>query len=155
MTEKTTIASPIGNIHIIGGSKGITYINFTTESISYYTPESLQNCVTQLQEYFAGQRKSFDIPLFLQGTPFQKTVWNVLQSIGYGEVTTYKQIAQKIFAPKAYRAVGNANNKNPILILIPCHRVIASNGSLCGYAAGNNRKKWLLDFEKNTTLNII
>lgn len=104
----------------------------------------------QLQEYFQGKRKSFDLPLNPQGTEFQKKVWAELCNIPYSQTRTYKEIAQAIGHPKAARAVGMANNRNPIPIIIPCHRVIGASGSLIGYAYGVEMKKRLLDLESAT-----
>ncbi|WP_078552434.1 methylated-DNA--[protein]-cysteine S-methyltransferase [Bacillus alkalicellulosilyticus] len=109
--------------------------------------DQLRPIVEQLHEYFSGQRASFTIPLDLFGTPFQKCVWNALTEIGYGETRTYKEIAQEIGAPKAVRAVGGANNQNPIPIIIPCHRVIGSNGAMVGYGGGLKKKETLLQIE--------
>lgn len=109
----------------------------------------LHKANTQLKEYFSGDRKDFSLPLNPIGTPFQKKVWKALLSIPYGESRSYKDIAILIDNPKASRAVGMANNKNPISIFIPCHRVIGSNGKLVGYGGGLNIKKHLLDLEKN------
>ena len=102
----------------------------------------------QLQEYFQGKRTNFSFSLELRGTEFQKKVWNVLCQIPYGETRSYKEVAQMIGNEKASRAVGMANNKNPILIAIPCHRVVGSDGKLVGYAGGLDMKKYLLDIEK-------
>ena len=106
------------------------------------------NAANQLQEYFAGKRRVFDLPLEPHGTTFQKQVWQALQEIPYGETRSYREIAESIGNPKAYRAVGSANNKNPIHIVIPCHRVIGSNGAPIGYAAGVQVKEFLLDLEQ-------
>lgn len=104
----------------------------------------------QLEEYIQGKRKSFDIPFSLQGTAFQKKVWHALCQIPYGETRSYQEIAIAVNSPKACRAVGNANNKNPIALIVPCHRVIGSKGDLVGYAGGLAMKKFLLDLEKRT-----
>ena len=109
---------------------------------------------SQLQEYFCGKRKTFDFNYELQGTDFQKKVWNALRDIPYGETRTYKDIAIAIGNPKAYRAVGLANNKNPITIVVPCHRVIGSSGKLVGYAGGLEMKQKLLHLE-NPEKNLI
>ena len=101
----------------------------------------------QLQAYFAGNLKQFDIPLKLEGTDFQKEIWQLLQNIPWGATTSYLQLAQQYGDPKAVRAVGMANNKNPIPIIVPCHRVIGSDGSLVGYAGGLSNKEWLLRHE--------
>ena len=102
----------------------------------------------QLTEYFAGKRKAFDLPIRLNGTPFQQIVWKGLQQIPYGETLSYAGLARQIGREKAARAVGNANNHNPLMIIIPCHRVVASNGEISGYAGGIARKAWLLEKEK-------
>lgn len=102
----------------------------------------------QMSEYFAGKRKAFDLPIRLNGTPFQQIVWKGLQQIPYGETLSYAGLARQIGREKAARAVGNANNHNPLMIIIPCHRVVASNGEISGYAGGIARKAWLLEKEK-------
>ena len=102
----------------------------------------------QLEEYFAGKRKKFDLPLNPRGTDFQLSVWKALQDIPYGKTKSYKQVAEMIGNAKACRAVGMANNKNPIWVVIPCHRVIGTDGTLTGYGGGLNMKKRLLDLEK-------
>ena len=108
----------------------------------------LREAAVQLGEYFEGKRKVFDLPLSFGGTSFQKDDWNALLTIPYGETRSYKQIAEQIGRPKAYRAVGMANNRNPISILIPCHRVIGHDGALVGYGSGLPHKAYLLNLEK-------
>lgn len=108
----------------------------------------IAQCKKELDEFFAGKRKTFDLPLSPKGTEFQRKVWQALQEIPYGETRTYKEIADAAGSPKGFRAVGMANNKNPIAILIPCHRVIGSSGKLVGYAAGVEKKAWLLALEQ-------
>ncbi|MGL4561653.1 MAG: methylated-DNA--[protein]-cysteine S-methyltransferase [Brevinema sp.] len=103
----------------------------------------------ELDEYFSKKRTQFTIPMYVEGTLFQTNVWAALQEIPYGMTLSYQDVALKIHHPKSSRAVGNANNKNPILILIPCHRVIGSSGRLVGYAGGLDKKKWLLAYEQN------
>ena len=103
----------------------------------------------QLSEYLKGERKSFDLPLRMKGTDFQQRVWNALLKIPYGETRSYKQIAEAIGNPKAVRAVGMANNRNPLLIVVPCHRVIGADGKLVGYGAGIEKKEFLLRLEKS------
>ncbi len=115
-------------------------------------PEDAPNALTeavcrQLDEYFAGTRTTFDFPLRLQGTPFQEKVWAALRDIPYGETCSYQQIAQAIGQPKACRAVGMANHRNPIYIVVPCHRVVGANGALTGYGGGLDMKKALLELE--------
>jgi len=114
--------------------------------------ELLKEASRQLAEYLDGFRKTFDLPLNPQGTEFQKKVWNALCDIPYGEIRSYKQIAEAVGNPKASRAVGMANNRNPIMIFIPCHRVIGSNGSLVGYGGGLDMKEKLLSLEKVKTV---
>lgn len=108
----------------------------------------IEKTENQLNEYFAGTRKIFDLPIAFDGTEFQKTVWHALRRIRYGETKTYKEQAEFIGRPKAFRAVGMTDGLNPISIILPCHRVISSAGTLTGYAGGLLAKKWLLDFEK-------
>lgn len=111
----------------------------------------LLKAAKELEEYFKGTRQTFDVPLFLCGTPFQIAVWNALRAIPYGETRSYKQIAQQIGNPNACRAVGMANNRNPIMIMVPCHRVIGQNKSLTGYGGGLPMKEYLLHLEKVNT----
>lgn len=142
--------SPIGLIEISGTDKSITSIYFVDEvSNSQFKPNLyLDNCAKQLDEYFNGTRKEFDLELTPEGTDFQKKVWNELQNIKYGETKSYLQISRLLGDVSAIRAVANANGQNKISIVIPCHRVIGSDGSLTGYAGGLWRKKWLLQHEQ-------
>ncbi len=110
-------------------------------------PHLLSPYVSQLEEYFSGQRRTFDFPLDLRGTGFQISCWQALTAIPYGETRCYADIARAVGKPNAFRAVGMANNRNPIAIIVPCHRVIASNGTLCGYGGGLDIKKTLLELE--------
>ncbi|MCL2720861.1 MAG: methylated-DNA--[protein]-cysteine S-methyltransferase [Treponema sp.] len=123
------------------------FIKKSTELKKLQTP-LIKETIKQLDEYFSGKRKTFDLPLNAQGTEFQKKVWQVLKAIPYGQTCSYEQIAIKTGNPKACRAVGLSNNKNPIVIIIPCHRVIGKNGKLTGYAGGLELKQKLLDLEK-------
>ena len=109
--------------------------------------DTIKEAHQQLTEYLKGERKTFDLPLNLKGTDFQKQVWMALCDIPYGETRSYKQIAEAIGNPKAVRAVGMANNRNPLLIVVPCHRVIGADGKLVGYAAGLDMKEFLLEIE--------
>ena len=120
----------------------------TYEGIKQETP-LINEAYRQLSEYLLGERKRFDLPLNPQGTVFQQQVWKALCDIPYGETRSYKQIAEAIGNPKAVRAVGMANNRNPLLIVVPCHRVIGANGKLVGYAAGIEKKEFLLKLEKS------
>ncbi|GAA4102829.1 methylated-DNA--[protein]-cysteine S-methyltransferase [Actinomadura miaoliensis] len=115
------------------------------------TDEPFATVAEQLKAYFAGELTTFDLPLALHGTPFQLRVWAALQEIPYGETISYGELAQEIGKPTAARAVGLANGRNPISIIVPCHRVIGSTGSLTGYGGGLERKRFLLDFERRTT----
>lgn len=142
----------IGTMGIAEDGCGITNLFFkgetiTGEMIERETP-LLQKAAAQLREYFDGNRKEFDLKLSLSGTEFQLADWKALQTIPYGETCSYKQIAEKIGNPKACRAVGMANNRNPVIIIVPCHRVIGHDGSLVGYGGGLDVKKYLLDLEK-------
>lgn len=110
--------------------------------------EIIKRAHQQLTEYFAGKRKVFDLPIHLEGTEFQQKVWAALQTIPYGETRTYGEIAKQIGSPKASLAVGGANHNNPVMILVPCHRVIGANGSLVGFGGGLDMKEYLLELEK-------
>ena len=142
--------SPIGVIEIVGNSEGVSSILFKDDdslAISESIPKELNDVVTQLQEYFEGKRSTFNVKIAPKGTDFQKRVWNELLNIPFGKTLNYQQIANKLGDPKVIRAAASANGKNPISIIIPCHRVIGSDGSLTGYAGGLHRKKWLLEHE--------
>lgn len=146
--DKGYFKSPMGYIYIEGEKGYITKIQFCDEYIEIKSPDYINECKKQLFEYFNGERKVFDLKLNPKGTEFQKKIWNELIKIPYGETKSYSEIAKNIGNPKACRAVGNANNKNPICICIPCHRVIGKNGSLTGYADGIDKKEYLLNIEK-------
>lgn len=139
--------SKIGNIYITADNESLTGISFY-EQKQTCSNEIIERTIKQLHEYFNAERKIFDLPIKLIGTEFQKKVWLELAKIPYGQTRTYKQIAQAIGNKNASRAVGNANNKNPIAIVIPCHRVIGTNKKLVGYAGGVDKKQFLLDIEK-------
>ncbi|MGI5824367.1 MAG: methylated-DNA--[protein]-cysteine S-methyltransferase [Bacillota bacterium] len=144
--------SPIGTLKICDNGSAVTYINLTDENPGAADDEPSKlgkAAVKQLREYFAGQRKAFDLPLETSGTDFQQKVWQALRSIPYGETRSYKETAEAVGSPKACRAVGMANNKNDILIVIPCHRVIGADGSLVGFGSGLDAKEYLLNLEKN------
>lgn len=133
-------------VHIDGGER---FYEEELEGVTYKETKLLERAKQELVEYAEGRRKSFDLPLAAKGTEFQKKVWDALRSIPYGETRTYKQIAEQVGNPKGCRAVGMANNKNPIGIIVPCHRVIGSDGSLTGYAGGVDIKRRLLELEQN------
>lgn len=141
--------SPIGLIEIKGNEEGILSLFFIEEMECFDdVNEIITKCIHELDEYFKGDRKTFDINLIIKGTEFQNKVWNKLLLIPYGETASYRDIAIQIDNVKAVRAVGSANGKNAISIIIPCHRVIGANGTLTGYAGGVWRKDWLLEHEK-------
>ncbi len=148
--------SPIGILEIITNEDSLVSIHLVDKKkqCSKITPFIMRETYKQLKEYFDGKRLEFDLSLFLEGTEFQKSVWNELLSIPGGEVETYKGIAEKIGNPKASRAIGNANNKNEILIVVPCHRVVGSDGKLSGYREGKDVKEWLLNHEKRILNNM-
>lgn len=141
---------------IIHTEKEILKLNFIFEDKFNFFQETKNSfsykIIKELDEYFSGKRKYFDLPLSYTGTSFQKKVWESLKKIPYGETKTYKEIALEIEKPKSYRAVGLANNKNPLPIFLPCHRVIGTNGKLVGYAGGLELKKKLLKLEKGNKL---
>ncbi len=147
--NKTQIETIVGWLEIIEDNNTIININYIdkpnekNKDISYY----LNKTIVQIEEYFLGKRKIFDLKLKPEGTEFQTEVWKEILNIPFGKTKTYQEIAEKIGDPSGARAVGNANNKNPIPILIPCHRVIGANGSLTGYAGGIDKKNLLLNHE--------
>jgi methylated-DNA-[protein]-cysteine S-methyltransferase len=144
------ITTPIGILEIKASERGITHVIFTESAYEEGMVRSnkiVKNCKQQLEEYFEGKRSTFNFPLAQQGTVFQQAVWACLLNIPFGQVASYQDIANGINNSKAVRAVGAANGKNPIAIIVPCHRIIGSNGSLTGYAGGLERKSWLLKHE--------
>jgi len=147
---QTYYKSPLGTIKIAGTQESILTLDFVEEiqpddeNLSF----CMKECVKQISEYFEGKRKKFYLNLDPRGTEFQRLVWHQLEKIPFGSVVSYSEIAGVIGKPNACRAVGSANGKNPIAIIIPCHRVIGSNGSLTGYGGGLWRKEWLLAHER-------
>lgn len=145
--------SPLGRLLLAEEHDALTCLafgaikNFPDTEICRKDTTLLQAAKLQLMEYFAGNRKTFDLPLAPAGTPFQKKVWEALCTIPYGETKSYQDIAVQIGTPKGCRAVGMANNRNPIAIIVPCHRVIGKNGSMVGYGGGLWIKEWLLNHE--------
>ncbi len=146
---KTYYQSDIGLIEIAGDEKELRSVDFveTSEAPSFEVPTTLQECFRQIEEYFQGKRRAFQLPLRLEGTDFQKKVWQELMKIPFGKTTSYGEIAKAIGNEKAVRAVGQSNHNNPISIIIPCHRVIGRNGGLVGYGGGLWRKERLLRHE--------
>ncbi len=147
--QRQTIRSPIGPLIAAATQTGLVELRFADSEEPRLSAETelLTETARQLQEFFEGTRKAFTIPLELRGTEFQKKVWNAVLKIPYGSTTSYAQIAERIGNPGAVRAVGAANGRNPIAIIVPCHRVIGSDGELCGYGGGLWRKEKLLSIE--------
>lgn len=147
--EECIIHTPLGYAKINGDVDGISSLSIlnSEEKITTIIPEPLEDCVYQLQEYFEDKRETFQLKLNPQGTEFQKKVWNQLQHIPFGKSISYLELSKQLGDSKAIRAVANANGKNAIWIIIPCHRVIGRDGSLTGYAGGLERKQWLLNHE--------
>lgn len=150
--EKIKIATPLGVLKINGNEDGVQSITFTNKKspVTKEIPKVLEECVRQLGEYFEGTRTEFTVKLNPQGTEFQRKAWKSLQEIPFGKTMSYSDQSKILNKPKAIRAVANANGKNLLAILIPCHRIIGSDGSLTGYAWGLERKEWLLNHESNT-----
>lgn len=147
--KKFIYQSPVGNLCICETNEKISHISFFDQTNAEVSETPLiKEAHKQLCEYFDKKRKVFNLPLLLEGTEFQVKVWKALQTIEYGKTASYKEIANIVGSEKAFRAVGNANNKNKIAIVIPCHRVIGSNGSAIGYAGGIEKKMFLLNLEK-------
>lgn len=147
--EQAFVSTPLGIAKLEGDENGLTSIIVlnSDEVTTTVIPEVLEDAVYQLKEYFAGERKVFNLDLNPQGTDFQKKVWKALEAIPYGKTKSYLELSKILGDPKAIRAVAAANGKNPLWIIVPCHRVIGSDGSLTGYAGGLHRKKWLLEHE--------
>ncbi|MDX1543736.1 MAG: methylated-DNA--[protein]-cysteine S-methyltransferase [Christiangramia sp.] len=143
------IKTPLGIAELGGDSAGLSYLKIldTDDPVSKEMPSELKSAADQLASYFEGELKDFDLKLNPKGTDFQKKVWNKLLEIPYGTTTSYLELSRALGDEKAIRAVASANGKNPLWIIVPCHRVIGSDGSLTGYAGGLHRKKWLLDLE--------
>lgn len=152
------INTPLGNLNLVASNKGIAALLWEEDKRKYVYLSGMERADShpllleaqnQIEAYFAGRLQQFKLTLDLQGTPFQQQVWQALLTIPYGETRSYAEIAAQIANPKALRAVGAANGRNPISIIVPCHRVIAANKALCGFAGGLAAKAYLLDLEKN------
>jgi len=145
-----TLETPIGTITLFGNNSYLQEVHFKkikTDAKKAPIKSPVGLAKKQLAEYFKGKRVVFDVPLSPEGTEFQKKVWKNLQKIPFGKINSYGELADKIGNPKASRAVGGANNKNPIPLFIPCHRIVGASGDLVGFAPGLGAKRWLLDFE--------
>jgi methylated-DNA-[protein]-cysteine S-methyltransferase len=155
MTTWTTVyASPIGPLTLYANEKGLSGLHFEGSRLPASVEPRHENrgrfraVIEQLDEYFAGERETFDVPLALAGTPFQMSVWEALRTIPFGQTWSYGELAKTIGNPKGMRAVGLANGKNPVAVIVPCHRVIGADGSLTGFGGGLPRKRFLLELEK-------
>jgi len=154
-TMYTTMASPIGELLLVGDGDTLSglYMQDGRKPRAIATgweesTEPFADVRTQLEEYFAGQRTTFDVPLTAEGAPFEREVWHALEEIPYGETVSYGEIARRIGQPTAARAVGLANGRNPIAVIVPCHRVIGADGTLTGYGGGLECKRLLLELER-------
>jgi O-6-methylguanine DNA methyltransferase len=165
--HSTMVTSPIGPLFLAASGRGLVALEFDARLPGQQTlrpnprdlrtevhfvkfedsPDAMRSYVLELKEYFAGQRREFTFPLDLRGTDFQVACWRALLQIPYGETRTYADIARAVGRPQGFRAVGMANNRNPLAIVVPCHRVIASDGTLCGYGGGLDLKRKLLELE--------
>ena len=145
--------SPIGFLRVTGNDKWVQAVEFCDQPgpDADGAPECLKRACQQLDEYFQGKRRKFEVPLMLRGTAFQKRVWAALRKVPFGRTLSYGGIARSIGRPYSGRAVGGANHRNPVAIIVPCHRVIGHKGSLTGYGGGLWRKRWLLDHEKKAS----
>lgn len=159
-THYATTGSPIGELLVLGDGSAVHSVLMNGDgefdarkSTLTRDQTAYADALAQLAEYFAGERSSFELDLQPAGTEFQQAVWMALREIPFGETRSYGQIAAAVGRPKAARAVGSANNKNPIAVIVPCHRVIGAGGALVGYAGGLERKTWLLDHEAARSAN--
>jgi methylated-DNA-[protein]-cysteine S-methyltransferase len=153
-TFYATMPSPVGQLLLTASGAGLTGVYLPGERRRpepgwEHAPERLGDCAQQLEEYFAGQRRGFDLPLAPPGTPFQRQVWKRLVDVTYATTVSYTELARRVGRPGSVRAVGGANGRNPVCIIVPCHRVVGINGALTGYSAGVEAKRWLLDFERS------
>jgi methylated-DNA-[protein]-cysteine S-methyltransferase len=158
MTTHTVVDSPVGPLTLVARAGVLSGLYMDgqrhlppVESFGVADDSAFTDVISQLEAYFAGQLTDFDLPMAFAGTPFQRRVWDALREIPYGERISYGQLASRIGRPSASRAVGLANGKNPISIIVPCHRVVGSAGSLTGYGGGLERKRHLLDFERRVS----
>jgi O-6-methylguanine DNA methyltransferase len=158
------IDSPIGPLNLAASAIGLVALEFDrgkfppadTKAASWkHSPEAIEPYARELHEYFTGKRRAFTFMLDLRGTPFQISCWRALLQIPYGETRTYADVARSVRKPQAFRAVGMANNRNPIAVVVPCHRVIASDGTLCGYGGGLDIKQKLLELEGARTAALV
>ncbi len=148
------VPSPIGNLLLTSDGEALTGLHMDKNNGFDIDPDweedksAMAPAIEQLSAYFVGELRTFDLKMELEGTPFQKRVWKELQRIPFGKTISYQELARRVGNPKASRAVGSANGKNPVAVIIPCHRVIATGGTLGGYGGGLERKEWLINHEK-------
>ena len=157
--SRGTFTAPFGVLTVVGSDLGIRYVMFDNDAhpkplerlhiSDSEIHESVNDAMNQLEEYFDGSRRDFELPLDLQGTEFQVAAWNALAEIPYGRTASYGQQAASIGRPKAVRAIGGANGRNPVAIVLPCHRIVGADGSLTGFGGGIEVKKWLLEHEQS------
>lgn len=152
MIYQSYLETSVGFLRLLSNGKQLYHVQFQEHNGPEDPDQITEWTKTQLTEYFNGTRTSFNIPLYLDGSKFESRVWNALQEIPYGTTTSYKSLAQQIDHPKAMQAIGSANGRNPIAVIVPCHRVIGHDGDLKGYAGGIERKKWLLKHENSLLL---
>jgi methylated-DNA-[protein]-cysteine S-methyltransferase len=149
------VPGPIGNLLLTSDGSALTGLHmdpgegFTIDPSWEEGDDVLSRTADQLRAYFAGELRQFDLPLALAGTPFQQRVWRELRRVPYGQTISYQELARRVGNPKASRAVGAANGQNPVAVIVPCHRIIASDGTLGGFGGGLERKEWLLNHERN------
>jgi len=148
------MTSRLGPLYLVASAEGLCGVHWDEQAVPFLKDHAetaaashLMEAAEQIQAYLHGERKDFDVPLSLHGTAFQLAVWNELRRIPYGQTISYTELANRVKRPKACRAVGSANGRNPLCVIVPCHRVIASNASLGGYSGGLERKSWLLQLE--------
>lgn len=152
-TRTATVASPLGLLTLVSDGRSLTGLSMEDQHHVPPAPDGMRDdawfapVVAQLEEYFAGRRTAFEVPLGLEGTAFQRRVWEALLAVPYGETVSYGELARRVGVPGAARAVGSANGRNPVALIVPCHRVIGADGSLGGYGGGTARKSYLLGLE--------
>jgi methylated-DNA-[protein]-cysteine S-methyltransferase len=148
MTFSTKFSSPVGPLTLEGDDKSLTRLGFSEPAAPQGDAVAVGAAAIQLEQYFAGERTEFELDIELAGTPFERRVWDAVREIPYGETASYAEIARRVGSPSACRAVGRANGRNPIAVIVPCHRVVGSDGSLTGYAGGIEMKRALLELER-------
>jgi methylated-DNA-[protein]-cysteine S-methyltransferase len=148
MTFSTKFSSPVGPLTLEGDDNSLTRLGFGEPATPQGDARAVASAAIQLEQYFAGERTEFELDIELHGTPFERRVWDEVRAIPYGETASYAEIARRVGSPSACRAVGRANGRNPIAVIVPCHRVVGADGSLTGYAGGVEMKRALLELEQ-------